>query len=115
LSDKSKQDITYKLSLRVAAMMAASGAPETPQDLFRLTRKVYDYRSAVVHGDDADGRRMIRDGRGNEAAAIEVAERLLRSCLSKLLNRPRTPREIDEEFVIQAMQSLRPGAESAPD
>jgi len=106
LGDESKSDITFKLALRVAAVMAAAGAVEPPAYLFDATRKVYDYRSRVVHGNDPDRACVVKDSSGAEITTVESAEHLLRSCLKALLAEPRKPHEIDRDLVIRSL-SLR--------
>ena len=106
LGDKSKNDITFKLALRVAAVMTTNSAEESPAELFDVTRKVYDFRSAVVHGDNADRSRTVQLRSGRTMTAVEAAEHLLRSCLQALLATPRTPAQIDRDLVIGALATL---------
>ncbi|MCP4177780.1 MAG: hypothetical protein GY756_08445, partial [bacterium] len=55
LSDGSHQEMTHKLSLRVAALSKLTNSmQEKPNEVFENVKKIYAYRSAIVHGNRGD-------------------------------------------------------------
>lgn len=52
LSDDEKSELTYKLSVRVAVLLSkfAEYKPLTPYEIYTAMKKIYAYRSAIVHG-----------------------------------------------------------------
>lgn len=60
-SDDNKSEVTYKLKMRLAALSKIEPhGKHSPAEVFALCGKVYDFRSAVVHGSrDLDKKRVI--------------------------------------------------------
>ncbi|MGB6483759.1 MAG: hypothetical protein WBE86_09770 [Candidatus Acidiferrales bacterium] len=82
LLSTSEQEISFKLSLRVATFLADEN--EKREELFQAAKEVYRTRSKIVHG--------AKIHRDQETAAIVLvesmlpqAERLARGCLAKVL------------------------------
>jgi hypothetical protein len=91
-----EQELSFRLSLRVAAFLADENAKR--REVFDQAKEVYRIRSKVVHG--------ARIHQNPETAAIilvegilPAAERLARSCLAKVL-------EIQAEKVFENPEKL---------
>jgi hypothetical protein len=107
---RSKTEIVHKLGLRAAAVLALDpAATASPHQVFRDVRDIYDYRSAVAHGDASQDKKRHLRGEGNERTdarpASVVATDFLRRALRILLARPelRDPRVIDEQLILSAL------------
>jgi Apea-like HEPN len=102
----SRTEMTHKLSLRAAAVLAAS-SPIDPREAFSHVKGIYAYRSAVVHGTNAEKKRHLKSAAGDEVFAVDVAQRFLRLILRALLQHPewQSARRIDELLVVSALQS----------
>jgi hypothetical protein len=86
----SNSEITHKLALRVAALSGLDGWPEgSPVEIFGAVKRIYAYRSAVVHGTgDAEKKRVITVGKEKKHDAVELGLALLRHTLTSLAKHP---------------------------
>jgi hypothetical protein len=86
----SNAEITHKLAMRVAALSAIDAWPQGgPTEIFALVKKVYAYRSAVVHGTgDAEKKRVITVGPETKHDAVELGLALLRHAIISLAAHP---------------------------
>jgi Apea-like HEPN len=117
LGDESPGDITYKLALRAAAVLSASGISDDPKTIFNHIKAIYRYRSAVAHGRPSESRRVLRDAEGSELLAVDVAREYLRSAIIALSARPELaakPEELDAGLILESLASLRPDEEAQP-
>lgn len=78
LGDRSTSEITHKLALRTAAVVARAGASDDAGEVFRDVKQLYAYRSKVVHGGDAGPSRLARRSRGSGPPITQVAEGYVR-------------------------------------
>src|SRR5439155_3156010 len=108
LGDPSRTEITHKLALRTAAVLAAA-TEALPVEVFRQVKGLYAYRSAVVHGTHPEKKRQLAKADGGTVLAVDVAQDLLRGVLGAVLERPewRNPQVVDETLVVGALASLR--------
>jgi hypothetical protein len=91
LSDGEKSDITYKLSMRLTALIRKYKNSEYhAEEVFNNIKKIYDYRSAVVHGADkrAQKSREIKNPDNSTIPTIELAKRYLREILKIVILHP---------------------------
>lgn len=104
LGDKSPTEITHKLALRAAAVLAEEG--DAPATVFRDIRAIYRLRSAIVHGTALDKKRLIRREDGAELITSEVASDYLRRIIRALLRNPdwRAPSFIDSRLLLRPLQ-----------
>jgi hypothetical protein len=106
LGDEAKSEMTYKLALRTAAVLAATGDFD-PALVFADVKRLYAYRSAVAHGDAerARKRRTIRRPDGLEHSAIDLAARYLRQTIRFLSMREDLddPGEIDARLLLSPL------------
>lgn len=111
LGDKSKTEMTFKLALRTAAILAGV-APEEAGVIFGNVKKLYAYRSAVAHGDRkrADQRRTIELD-GELVAVSDIAIRYLRNVIRELGQRPDIEQagDIDAKLILRALTDARMG------
>lgn len=80
-----KTELTHRMSLRAATALATCHQPAIdPALTYQLAKKVYEYRSLVVHGATAikDKNRLIVMPSGSSMPAAHVAMYLLRSLLA---------------------------------
>ncbi len=105
LADDSRQEITHKLALRMAALSKL--APEnkqTPVEVYRAIKRIYAYRSAIVHGSTkASGKREITLGSKGKISAVTAAVDYLRMALGVLTEHEEylDPAEIDEKLLLK--------------
>ncbi|HLN60588.1 MAG TPA: hypothetical protein VK464_03480 [Symbiobacteriaceae bacterium] len=108
LCENDQSEITHKLSLRVGALsplMPSLG--KTPAQAFQDIKKIYAYRSAVVHGSSAaPKKREITTESGEKADATQLAILYLRSVLEVLIDNPefRDPGVIDRTLLLAVRQ-----------
>lgn len=104
LSDDGNQEMTHKLAMRIGALSRLDKSyKRTPFDSFSDVKKIYAYRSAIVHGSKGlDKKRIIKIDKGNEVNAHVLAVEYLRMILRVVLNHPdyRAPRNIDEKLLL---------------
>jgi len=105
LGDEAKSEMTYKLALRTAAVLAATGDFD-PSVVFADVKRLYAYRSAVAHGDAerARKRRTVHRPDGSGHSAIDLAARYLRRTIRFLS----TQEDLDDPAEIDARLLLRP-------
>lgn len=100
LSDNERGELTHKLSLRISILLKTFRDNYNAIDVFKSVKKIYDYRSAVVHGSSKiDSKREIKVGQ--EALTIKtisVANDYLREIIGILVENPEylDPKEIDK-------------------
>lgn len=116
LSDeKSKTEVTHKLALRSAAVLAGSN-DFIPTDVFARVKKLYEYRSAVVHG---NAKHIVKlktiEIDGSRVASTELAAYYLREVIRVLARREdlTNAREIDEKLILAALDSDPADAEAS--
>jgi hypothetical protein len=116
LGDRQRNEMTYKLSLRSAAVLGldASEGYDAATILQRVKR-LYDWRSAVVHGDDVSRARRKFVGEGDGATGLEVATSLVRAVLRKLVSHPelRSAEGIDTTVLLARPQGKRASDEES--
>ncbi len=109
LSDDGNQEMTHKLAMRIGALSRVDKSLEkTPCQSFADIKKIYSYRSAIVHGSkDLDKKKVIKVGERNEVKAHVLVVDYLRMILRVLLENPeyRTPKIIDEKLLLNCENS----------
>lgn len=104
LSDDNRQEMTHKLAMRVGALSnIPEGQLKKPYDAYKEIKKVYTYRSALVHGSTKTDK--IKEIRLDEIRSIptsDLAVEYLRKVLKILISNPiyRNPREIDRKLLL---------------
>jgi len=112
LLGEGQTELKHRLSLRAATALAGSPTALDPKVVYELMRKVYDHRSAVVHGSGSAKNETVRVGERNVPAA-DVAVILLRNLIDELLERPRLPAELDAELLDRLRTPEEPGGVDA--
>lgn len=104
LSDDNHQEMTHKLAMRVGAL---SNIPEAqlkkPYDAYQEIKKIYAYRSAVVHGSTKTHKKKeIKLDEIRSIPASDLAIEYLRKVLKILILNPiyRNPKEIDKKLLL---------------
>lgn len=93
-------ETTYKLAVRGAAVLARSREQFDAALTAQLIKKVYSYRSQVVHGQvKYDKKRKIRLG-DDEFLATDVAHFLLQRLLAVMIGEPALIDKIDNDAVL---------------
>jgi hypothetical protein len=106
LGDRSSGDTTYKLGIRTAAVLRAGDRTALPAaEILSHIKKIYSYRSAVVHGGNPAKSRTIRSSDGSERPTVDVAKVFLRLVLWMLIEHPELEdaAAIDRELVLGAL------------
>lgn len=104
LTDDSRQEITHKLALRMAALSKLSkDGDHVPAEVYSAIKKIYSYRSAVVHGSTkASKNREISLAGKEKVSAVTAAINYLRMALTVLINNTDylNSKKIDEELLL---------------
>lgn len=104
LSDDGKTEMTHKLALRIAALSKLDdGCKEIPKEIFNKVKKIYSYRSGIVHGTkDLTKSRIIRIPNSIELKTVDVAIDILKMVLRVLLCNEQyfDAKKIDEELLL---------------
>ena len=103
LSDDSRQEMTHKLALRVAALSRFSGSEQTPVEVYRAVKRIYAYRPAIVHGSTKTERnREIALSGQDKIPTVTAAINYLRMIVSVLTEHDEylDPNVIDEELLL---------------
>lgn len=108
LGDGEPTELTHKLSLRVAAVLAQlSSRPTDPAEAFAATKHMYRYRSAVAHGDTRKARKRETFGTSRGVSpTMDLASAYLRQIILALRDRPTlwSGEAIDRELVLPALR-----------
>ncbi|WP_342472467.1 hypothetical protein MHH70_02515 [Metasolibacillus sp. FSL H7-0170] len=108
LSDGEKSELNHKLALRMAALLPLSKeVTQTPIEIFTTVKKIYDYRSAIVHGNPkANNKREIKFEGVEPIPAVERAIEYLRLAISIMIENPQylKANKIDEELLLKSFQ-----------
>jgi hypothetical protein len=104
LSDDGNQEMTHKLSMRIGALSRLDkSSAKTPCQAFSDVKKIYAYRSAIVHGSkNLESKRVIRVDEENVINTHVLAVTYLRMMLKVLLGNPefRDPKKVDEKLLL---------------
>lgn len=104
LSDDNTQEITHKLALRIAALSKYDTiVRETPNVIFEQVKKIYGFRSAVVHGSsNANKKREIKLATREIVPSVKKGIEYVSMIIRVLLNYPRfqNPLLIDSELLL---------------
>jgi hypothetical protein len=104
LVDDSAGEITYRLAMRMAALAGIDSFDDhPPEDVYALCKKVYDYRSAVIHGArNVEKKRLIRVGEhAQPIPALSAGLFLLRNTIRALVKHPEflDPKRLDKHMI----------------
>ncbi|UQZ56518.1 hypothetical protein C2H96_19510 [Bacillus subtilis] len=104
LTDDEKTELNHRISLRMAVLLPLSKEiTHAPIEIFKTVKKIYDYRSAIVHGNPkADNKREIRLEGTSPVPVIEKAIEYLRLVISIMIENPQYLKasKIDEELLL---------------
>jgi len=81
LANDSKGEITYRLAIRLASLTKVENFETyNAKEVFDICKKIYEYRSAVIHGShDVQKKRVIKtQGQIEPVEAIKLGLALLR-------------------------------------
>ncbi len=89
LSDDNRQEMTYKLAMRMGALAKLENISEKkPSQVFDEIKKIYGYRSAVVHGSkQTDKKREIVLSDNSKVPASALAIEYLRMAIKALIQK----------------------------
>lgn len=88
LGDSTGTEMTYKLAIRAAAIIAGEQPVSNTSNVARQVKLLYDLRSKIVHGGDPSKARRKLVGAASGDDPVRVARSLLRPALHRLLQRP---------------------------
>ena len=103
LTSDTRTEITYKLAMRAAALSTIEKFEEfAPKDVLKYCKKIYDYRSEVIHGSKkAKKKRIIKLGEEKEISIVRLGIDILR-CTIKALSRHveyLNPEKLDKRLI----------------
>jgi Apea-like HEPN len=100
LSDNEKSELTHKLALRTAKLISIFNKNSNAIEIFELVKKIYEFRSAVVHGSSRiESKREIKiKNDAKPIKTIAIANDYLREVIGILIENPQylEPKEIDK-------------------
>lgn len=100
LSDNEKGELTHKLALRVSKLISVFNSNYEALEVFELVKKIYEFRSAVVHGSNktASKREIRIKSEAKPIKTIAIANDYLREVIGILLDNPKylDAKEIDK-------------------
>lgn len=103
LCDNEKSEITHRLSLRLAKLFSMFIENVDPIFVFENVKKIYDYRSAIVHGNTKiNTKREIKLHTENKPIkTVTLANDYLREIILILLKHPEyiDPKNIDKKMI----------------
>lgn len=82
-----KQEMTHKVAMRLAALYKVA-QPERSAQAFRELKRIYTFRSKVVHGASDFEKYRQFDREGNKISAVDAAVEHLRTAFSVLAEHP---------------------------
>jgi hypothetical protein len=96
LGDDSPVEMTHKVALRVAAMHTLLKPDIEPVGVFRMVKKLYTYRSKLVHGRTDVAKHRYVDA-GQSIRTLDAGIGALRNSIKALVNHPQfqDPLEVD--------------------
>jgi hypothetical protein len=105
LGDAARSEMTHKISMRAAVLLASGGADPVRVKLH--VKRLYDWRSALVHGADVDKPIKRFGGEGGSAAdALSLANTLTRLVLASMLRRTDVVTGSDlDRMMLEALDS----------
>jgi len=119
LTDDEKSEMTYKLALRIAGLSRlVNDLEKTPYQVFREVKKVYQHRSAIVHGASRpDKTREVKLDDDTTIAAVALAFDYLRMVLRVLIENCdyRRPARIDSDLLLGLEHNASTGGEQDGD
>jgi hypothetical protein len=104
LGDQQRSEMTYKLGVRAAAVLGLEDPQqETPTTILQRVKRLYDWRSAIVHGADAAKARLKFAGEDVQMGGLEIATSLVRRVLRQLVQHPalRKAHAIDSGLLLR--------------
>jgi hypothetical protein len=113
LNDDETTEVTHKLALRMAALTLLAGIRSwTSKEVFHAVKRIYSYRSGVVHGNkkQAEKNRDIVHSDGSSVSSLEVAIEYVRIALGVLIDHPEylASRDIDDMLLLDRLNSADP-------
>jgi hypothetical protein len=105
LGNNDRDEMTHRMAQRAAAALASDGY--SPTEIYRLIKKVYEHRSAIVHGRLRQRGSITLGSEGYSAQDIGVL--LLRLLLTSQLmaEHPWTPQSLDEQVLLSLIPESR--------
>jgi hypothetical protein len=99
-------ETTYKVSMRLAAILATEGMTDT-SFTFSAMKKIYAYRSAIVHG--SSGKKKVASTipvGEHEVPLVTLAEEFLRKLIAAFLgDNTLTAQGVDERYILQSLST----------
>ena len=104
LTSNTNTETTYRLALRLAALSSlAKNYEYTPLEIYKSVKKIYDFRSAVIHGSSkTDKKREISLQETQKIPAVSLAIKYLRMALKTLLQYPKYLDEKNDDNLIDS-------------
>lgn len=98
------REVTHKLALRMAALQKLShSATPTPSQVFKDTKKIYAYRSAIIHGrTEKVKERILKTSADEPIPMVQLAVQRLRGAIQAILEHPEylDPERIDHDLLV---------------
>jgi len=100
--DSTPTEMTHKTSMRVAAILAHDGCAKSAE-IFHAMKKVYGYRSAVVHGRADYKTKQWMNVFGLKLQTVFVGRFLLSASLGAILSKPELFKTIADDSIVLDM------------
>jgi len=106
LGDDSRTEMTHKLAMRMAALVKIEPCIEGQlSEIFDFIKKIYAYRSAIVHGSKkSENKRTVSNKRNEEIPTVHLGLKLLRHSILTLARHPQylDPAKLDQFLIAES-------------
>ncbi|KKD53946.1 hypothetical protein C400_16055 [Paenibacillus sp. ICGEB2008] len=102
LSDGERGELTHKLAMRMAAIFKISEYAYTPDMVFNSVKKIYSYRSSIVHGGSKPkNQEIVIDELNLRIPTPKLAVVFLKIAIRVLVENPKyfDPKYLDQELL----------------
>jgi hypothetical protein len=103
LGDETRTEMTHKLAMRMAALAKIEPCSEgEPAEVFEFVKKIYAYRSAIVHGSKkSENKRTVSNRKNEEIPTVNLGLKLLRHAILALARHPKflDPAKLDQSLI----------------
>lgn len=99
LDDNTQGEITFKISLRMAYIISLYNDTINPVETFNAMTKIYNYRSAIVHGNTIKEKDNQIKYNSKNYTVNELALELLIACIKTIKRNPELLNKFDDKMI----------------
>lgn len=99
LDDNTQGEITFKISLRMSYIISLFNNKINPLDTFNAMKKIYNYRSNIVHGNPMKEKDNQINYNNKNYTMNELAIELLIACIKTIRKKPELLNKFDDKMI----------------